>query len=117
MCGILAAFGTKDYQKAISQSKAPVPLDNNSPCLIETKNQYTIEQLCINQGFDASQVVKVILNLAILEDNKEYPILVSLRGDQELNEVKLSNYISKHLAKGVVKIKSLSKNDAFIRYE
>ena len=36
----------------------------------------------------------ILLLLARLEDGSEQPVLVSLRGDQELNPVKLTNAVS-----------------------
>ena len=65
---------------------------------LATPGQTSIEALCRVHGFDASQLVKVLLLLARFEDGLRQPLLVSLRGDQELNEVKLANAVSTRLA-------------------
>jgi len=65
--------------------------------ILATPGQTSIEALCQAHGFDASQLVKVLL-LARCEHGLRQPVLVSLRGDQELNEVKLANALSARLA-------------------
>jgi prolyl-tRNA synthetase len=60
---------------------------------LTTPGQTTIEALCAGHGFEASQLVKVLLLLARFEDGLRQPLLVSLRGDQELNDVKLANAV------------------------
>jgi prolyl-tRNA synthetase len=60
---------------------------------LATPGQTTIEALCSGHGFEASQLVKVLLLLARFEDGLRQPLLVSLRGDQELNPVKLANAV------------------------
>ena len=64
---------------------------------LSTPGQRSIEELCAAHGFDASQLVKVLLLLARFEDGLRQPLLVSLRGDQDLNEVKLANAVSARL--------------------
>jgi len=61
---------------------------------LATPGQSSIEQLCSAHGFQPSQTVKVLLLLARFEDGCQQPLLVSLRGDQQLNEVKLANAVS-----------------------
>ena len=86
-----------NQEKAVSQATAAIPLEikegteQASGALIETPGQGTITDLCTAQGWHPSQIVKVLLLLARLEDGTDQPVLVSLRGDQELNEVKLIN--------------------------
>ncbi len=65
---------------------------------LDTPGQSSIEALCSGHGFDASQLIKVLLLLARLEDGLRQPVLVCLRGDQELNEVKLANAVTARLA-------------------
>jgi prolyl-tRNA synthetase len=67
---------------------------------LATPAQATIEQLCRAHGLDPSQVVKVLLLLARLEDGAAQPLLVALRGDQQLNEVKLANAVTVRLGAG-----------------
>jgi prolyl-tRNA synthetase len=61
---------------------------------LATPGQTTIDDLCSGHGFDASQVVKVLLLLARFEGGVQLPLLVALRGDQQLNPVKLANAVS-----------------------
>jgi prolyl-tRNA synthetase len=61
---------------------------------LDTPAASSIEQLSQAHGIDPTQVVKVLLLLARFEDGIQQPLLVSLRGDQQLNEVKLANAVS-----------------------
>ena len=61
---------------------------------LATPGATSIEQLSAAHGIDPTQVVKVLLLLARFEDGCQQPLLVSLRGDQQLNEVKLANAVS-----------------------
>ena len=64
---------------------------------LATPAQATIDDLCAGHGLEPSQVVKVLLLLARLEDGSDQPLLVALRGDQQLNEVKLANAVTTRL--------------------
>ncbi|MFZ0409561.1 MAG: proline--tRNA ligase [Cyanobium sp.] len=66
--------------------------------LLPTPGQTTIEQVCSAHGFAACQLVKVLLLLARFADGQLQPLLISLRGDQQLNEVKLANAVSARLS-------------------
>ena len=61
---------------------------------LATPDQSSIEAICSAHGFDPSQLVKVLLLLARFEDGALQPLLICLRGDQQLNEVKLANALS-----------------------
>ena len=61
---------------------------------LATPAQTAIEELCSAHGFHPTQTVKVLLLLARFEDGTQQPLLVSLRGDQQLNEVKLANAVT-----------------------
>ena len=94
-----------NQERAVSLPAAPVALpgglrSGGSGDLLPTPGQTTIEQLVAAHGFDASQLVKVLLLLARFEDGHRQPLLISLRGDQQLNEVKLANAVSARLAGG-----------------
>jgi prolyl-tRNA synthetase len=67
---------------------------------LQTPGETSIETLCSAHGFHPSQLVKVLLQVACFEDGLRQPLLVSLRGDQELNAVKLANAVSARLAAG-----------------
>jgi prolyl-tRNA synthetase len=68
---------------------APVPLAE-----LDTPGLASIEDLCKVHGFDPSQTVKVLLLLARFAEGRPQPLLVCLRGDQQLNAVKLANAVS-----------------------
>ncbi len=108
---------TGDKKYAANQEKAQSDppkaniLENQKVSIIETKGLKSIKQLCDQHAFDATQVIKVIVLLAFLENNIYQPILVSIRGDQELNEVKLYNIINRNLKKSVINLRVLSKED------
>jgi len=100
-----------NQEKAVSIIEEGKLLDINKPSIIKTPNQKTIAELCNNNNFDPSQIVKVLTYLAICDDNKKYPILVSIRGDQEVNEIKLLNEISKKLNLNVLEVRSIAYED------
>jgi len=92
-----------NQERAVSLPPAPVDLPaglraGGAGELLATPGQATIEQLVVAHGFEASQLVKVLLLLARFEDGQHQPLLISLRGDQQLNEVKLANAVSAKLA-------------------
>lgn len=91
-----------NQERAVSLPAEAVPLSGGSRAegggdLLATPGQSSIDALCQAHGFDASQLVKVLLLLSRFEDGLRQPVLVSLRGDQELNEVKLANAVSARL--------------------
>ena len=88
-----------NQERAVSLPAEAVPLpggarDGGHGDDLATPAQSAIEVLCSAHGFDPSQTVKVLLLLARFEDGCQQPLLVSLRGDQQLNEVKLANAVS-----------------------
>ena len=107
---------TSDKQYAANQEKAQShppkaePLKGTESLVIQTENQKAIKEICRNQGFHETQIIKVIILLALLENNISQPILISIRGDQELNEVKLTNIISQSLNTSVISLKVISKD-------
>ena len=88
-----------NQERAVSLPADAVPLPGGARAGghgddLATPAQSAIEVLCNAHGFDPSQTVKVLLLLARFEDGCQQPLLVSLRGDQQLNEVKLANAVS-----------------------
>lgn len=55
----------------------------------------TIAKMCQYLDCDASNVVKNVLYQAVYNSGKTVLVLVSIRGDQEVNEVKLTNELTK----------------------
>ncbi|MGF1601227.1 MAG: proline--tRNA ligase [Thermosynechococcaceae cyanobacterium] len=60
----------------------------------ETPQADTIEKLCKSLDCSATQIVKNVLYQAVYDSGKTVLILVSLRGDQDVNEVKLQNELT-----------------------
>ncbi len=100
-----------NQEKAVSIIEEGNLLELNKPSIIETPNQKTIEELCSCNNFHPSQIVKVLAYIATCDDNKKYPILVSIRGDQEINDIKLSNELSRKLEQNVLEIRVISIED------
>ena len=100
-----------NQEKAVSIIEEGKSLEPNKPSIIKTPNQKTIDELCNYNDFHPSQIVKVLAYLATCDDNKKYPVLVSIRGDQEINDIKLSNKISQELKQNVLDIRIISNED------
>ena len=97
-----------NQEKAVSIAPPALPLPSGKSQVIATPGQITIDALCSAHALDPSQVVKVLLLLAKLESGDEQPVLVCLRGDQELNEVKLVNALTKQLDSPVLDLNSIN---------
>ncbi len=100
-----------NQEKAVSIIEEGELLEPNKPSIIETPNQKTIDDLCNHNNFHPSQIVKVLTYLAVCNDNRKHPVLVSIRGDQEVNDIKLSNKISQILKQNVLDIRIISNED------
>ena len=100
-----------NQEKAVSLPSAAVPLQAAELALVETPGQASITAVCEAQGWHPSQVVKVLLLVARLEDGEQQPVLVSLRGDQDLNDVKLINALTIELGTGVLDCRSMTAED------
>lgn len=92
---------TEDGQYAANVEKAislpadavPSPFTNYSKC--ETPGTETIEKLCKFLKCSPTNVVKNVLYQATYDNGMTVLVLVSIRGDQEVNEVKLTNELTK----------------------
>ena len=104
--GIYAA----NQEKAISRPSKAIPLKKSEPSVIQTPNQKSIKQLCSEQGIEPSQIIKVILFLVKIQDERDQPLIVSIRGDQEINEVKLKNALTKQLGKCILDITPITND-------
>jgi prolyl-tRNA synthetase len=88
-----------NQERAVSLAPEPIPLPGGPRAggqgePLATPGQSSIDALCAGHGIDPSQTVKVLMLLARFEDGSSQPLLVSLRGDQQLNEVKLANAVT-----------------------
>ena len=89
-----------NQERAVSLPSPAIPLQAGSCSALATPGLRSIEELCGAHGFDPSQTVKVLLLLARFATGQPQPLLVSLRGDQQLNEVKLANAVSGRAEQG-----------------
>jgi prolyl-tRNA synthetase len=83
-----------NQERAISLPPKANPLASIPLAELNTPGLGSIEELCNAHGFDPSQTVKVLLLLARFAEAPPQPLLVCLRGDQQLNAVKLANAVS-----------------------
>ncbi len=83
-----------------AQSLAPpsVPLRVAMDTRFATPGQASIEAVCAAHNLDPTQTVKVLLHRACFAKGPDQPVLTVLRGDQELNTVKLANTLGPLLA-------------------
>ena len=100
-----------NQEKAVSIPSAASPLPDGPEESIPTPGLGSIESFCDAKGWDPSQVVKVLLLVATLDDETLQPLLVSLRGDQELNPTKVVNAVSRTLNKGVLDCRPITPED------
>ena len=100
-----------NQEKAVSIPSAASPLPDGPEESIPTPGLGSIESLCDAKGWDPSQVVKLLLVVATLDDETLQPRLVSLRGDQELNPTKVVNAVSRTLNKGVLDCRPITPED------
>ena len=88
-----------NQERAVSLAPGAVPLPGGARAggageALATPGQSSIEALGTAHGFDPTQTVKVLLLLARFEDGAQQPLLIALRGDQQLNDVKLANAVT-----------------------
>ena len=100
-----------NQEKAFSIPSAASPLPDGPEESVPTPGLGSIESLCVAKGWDPSQVVKVLLFVATLDDDTLQPLLVSLRGDQELNPTKVVNAVSRILNKDVLDCRPITPDD------
>ncbi len=65
----------------------------------ETPNTDTIEKLCKFLKCSPTQIVKNVLYQAVYDNGATVLVLVSIRGDQDVNEVKLLNELTRQASK------------------
>ncbi len=83
-----------NQERAVSLPAAAVPLEVSACHPLATPAQKSIEELCSAHGFDPTQTLKVLLLLARFAAAPPRGVLVCLRGDQQLNDVKLANAVT-----------------------
>jgi prolyl-tRNA synthetase len=83
-----------NVEKAVSLVADPVASGFTSAEKRATPDTDTIEKLCKFLDCSPTQIVKNVLYQAVLDQGQTLLVLVSIRGDQEVNEVKLQNALT-----------------------
>lgn len=83
-----------NVEKAISRPRAAIPSTFTTYEERPTPGTDTIEKLAAFAQCDPSQIVKNVLYEARLDTGMTLLVLVSIRGDQAINEVKLQNALT-----------------------
>lgn len=84
-----------NVEKAVSLPPDPAPSPFTQAEQRYTPHTPTIEALCAYLNCSPTQVVKNVMYQAILDTGLVVLVLVSIRGDQEVNAVKLTNEITR----------------------
>jgi prolyl-tRNA synthetase len=84
-----------NVEKAVSLPAVAQPSEFTSYEKRETPATETIEKLCAFLKCSPTQVVKNVLYQVLYDNGTTVLVLVSIRGDQEVNEVKLQNELTK----------------------
>ncbi|MDM9380186.1 proline--tRNA ligase [Chlorogloeopsis sp. ULAP01] len=84
-----------NVEKAVSLTADAEPSTFTSYEKRETPGTETIEKLCAFLKCSPTQIVKNVLYQALYDHATTVLVLVSIRGDQEVNEVKLQNELTK----------------------
>lgn len=84
-----------NVEKAVSLPREPEPSPFKTYEKRETPNTATIAQLCQFLQCSPTQVVKNVLYQAVYDSGVMVLVLVSIRGDQDVNQVKLQNELVK----------------------
>ncbi len=100
-----------NQEKAVSIPKEAILHNPSESKTISTPNQNSILELCSTNNLEPSQIVKVIIMIAILEEQVEQPLLLSIRGDQEINEVKVINFVAETINKQVIKLDQVNDEE------
>ncbi|MGB5975292.1 MAG: proline--tRNA ligase, partial [Nodosilinea sp.] len=84
-----------NVEKAVSRPAEAVPSKFEKFEKLDTPNTPTIESLAKFLKCSPTQIVKNVLYQATFDNSRVLLVIVSLRGDQDVNEVKLTNELSK----------------------
>ena len=92
---------TEDGHYAANVEKASSLPEESQPSVFKTLEKRatpgadTIAKLCEHLPCSPTQVVKTVLYEAVYDNGTTVPVLISIRGDQDINEVKLQNELVK----------------------
>ena len=104
-----------NVEKAVSIPVKGKDLKDMDQLLINTPNQKSINEICKNNDIDPSQVVKVLIYLGKFDNKIELPLLVCIRGDQSINEVKLYNLINQKFKSNLLNLSIIDKGSNDIK--
>ncbi len=104
-----------NVEKAVSIPVKGKDLKETDQLLINTPNQKSINEICKNNDIDPSQVVKVLIYLGKFDNKIELPLLVCIRGDQSINEVKLYNLINQKFKSNLLNLSIIDKGSNDIK--
>jgi prolyl-tRNA synthetase len=82
-------------EKATFRDESPPTIDSEEKALekVPTPGAATIEEVTAFLKVDAQRLVKTLIYKAMDDEDNATPIIVLIRGDRELNEVKLNNLV------------------------
>ena len=84
-----------NVEKAVSLPADLVPSRYSAHEKLETPNTPTIASLCKFLDCSPTQIVKNVLYQVVYDNGQAVLVLVNIRGDQDVNEVKLTNELTK----------------------
>ncbi len=84
-----------NVEKAVALPPAAVPSPFTQRAKVHTPDAATIATLCQQLNCSPTQVVKQAIYRATYDNGKTVLVLVSIRGDREVNEVKLQNELTR----------------------
>lgn len=84
-----------NVEKAVSMPVDAEPSGFESYKKLETPNTATISTVCQFLNCSPTQLVKNVLYQAVYDNGMTVLVLVSIRGDQDVNDVKLQNELTK----------------------
>ncbi len=70
----------------VQQTAAPAPIEKKA-----TPGAHTVDEAAESLDLDPNQVIKSMLYIAKMSEDEYQPILVLMRGDDEVNEAKVTN--------------------------
>ncbi|MGQ9838122.1 MAG: proline--tRNA ligase [Cyanobacteriota bacterium] len=84
-----------NVEKAVSLPPEAALSPYDSVQLLDTPDTETVDKLANFLSISPTIIVKNILYQALYDNGMQVVVLLSIRADQEVNEVKLSNYLSR----------------------
>lgn len=70
----------------VQQTAAPAPIEKKA-----TPGAHTVDEAAESLDLDTNQVIKSMLYIAKMSEDEYQPVLVLMRGDDEVNEAKVTN--------------------------